>query len=82
MTDATGEFSCRGVSRARIVRDVDEIGALEQQPGRAVSVVGGPGLVANLVNADLLDELRRSPAGSDGGHGGQRPVPAVSEPIP
>ena len=43
---------------ARIVRDVSEIGALRQQPGNAVYVVGGPGLVASLVKAGLLDELR------------------------
>jgi dihydrofolate reductase len=42
---------------ARIVRDIDEIGALKHQPGQAVYVFGGPGLVANLVNDDLLDEL-------------------------
>ena len=42
---------------ARIVRDLDEIRTLKQQPGKAVYVVGGPGLVASLINADLLDEL-------------------------
>jgi dihydrofolate reductase len=42
---------------ARIVRDIGEIRTLKQQPGKAVYVVGGPGLVASLVNADLLDEL-------------------------
>ena len=30
---------------------------MRQQPGNAFYVVGGPGLVASLVNADLLDEL-------------------------
>jgi dihydrofolate reductase len=43
---------------ARIVRDIGEIRALRQQPGNAVYVVGGPGLVASLIDADLLDELR------------------------
>ena len=43
---------------ARIVRDIDEIRALRQQPGGAVYVVGGPGLVVSLINAGLLDELR------------------------
>jgi dihydrofolate reductase len=43
---------------ARIVRDIDEICALRQQPGKAVYVVGGPGLVAGLIDAHLLDELR------------------------
>src|SRR3954453_2497304 len=42
---------------ARIVRDVDEIRALGQEPGKAVYVVGGPGLVASLIDAHVLDEL-------------------------
>ena len=43
---------------ARIVHDIDEIRVLRQQPGKAVYVVGGLGLVASLINAGLLDELR------------------------
>ena len=43
---------------ARIVRDIDELRALRQQPGKPVYVVGGPGLVAGLIDARLLDELR------------------------
>jgi len=43
---------------ARIVRDIDEIRALRQQRGKAVYVVGGPGLIASLIDADVLDELR------------------------
>jgi dihydrofolate reductase len=43
---------------ARIVRDIEEIRGLKQQAGGAVYVVGGPGLVTSLINADLLDELR------------------------
>jgi dihydrofolate reductase len=43
---------------ARIIHDIDEIRTLRQQPGKAVYVVGGPGLVASLINAGLLDELR------------------------
>ena len=31
---------------------------MRQQPGKAVYVVGGPGMVTSLVNAGLLDELR------------------------
>jgi dihydrofolate reductase len=42
----------------RIARDVDEVGALKDQPGQSVYVVGGPGLVATLMNAGLIDELR------------------------
>ena len=43
---------------ARIVRDLDEIRALRRRRGNAVYVVGGPGLIASLIDAHLLDELR------------------------
>ena len=43
---------------ARIVRDIDELRAFKEQPGKPVYVVGGPGLVRNLLGAGLLDELR------------------------
>ena len=43
---------------ARMVRDLDELRALRQEPGGAVYVVGGPGLLASLVGAHLVDELR------------------------
>jgi dihydrofolate reductase len=42
----------------QIARDVAEVGVLKDQPGRSVYVVGGPGLVATLMNAGLVDELR------------------------
>jgi dihydrofolate reductase len=42
----------------RIVRDIAEIAALKDEPGGAVYVVGGPGLVATLMDEGLLDELR------------------------
>jgi dihydrofolate reductase len=42
----------------RIVRDLDEIAELRRQKGQAVYVVGGPGLIASLIDAGLLDELR------------------------
>ena len=42
----------------RIVGDVAEVAALKDEPGQAVYVVGGPGLVATLMNAGLVDELR------------------------
>jgi dihydrofolate reductase len=42
----------------RIARDVAEVSALKDQPGQSVYVVGGPGLVATLMNAGLIDELR------------------------
>jgi dihydrofolate reductase len=43
---------------ARIVRDINEIRAVKGQTGKAVYVVGGPGLVTSLINSGLLDELR------------------------
>jgi len=43
---------------ARIVRELDEIRSFKEQPGAAAYVVGGPGLVASLINTGLLDELR------------------------
>jgi dihydrofolate reductase len=42
---------------ARIIRDIEELRGLRQQPGNAFYVVGGPRLLTSLVNADLLDEL-------------------------
>ena len=43
---------------ARIVRDLDSLTAFTRQLGNPVYVVGGPGLVAALIDARLLDELR------------------------
>src|SRR5262249_30082286 len=43
---------------ARIVRDVDELHAFKAQPGDAVYVVGGPGLVRTLIDEGVLDEIR------------------------
>jgi dihydrofolate reductase len=43
---------------ARIVRDLDELAGFVRRPGKPVYVVGGPGLVAALIDARLLDELR------------------------
>jgi dihydrofolate reductase len=43
---------------ARIVRDLNEIRALKGRAGKAVYVVGGPGLVTSLISSGLLDELR------------------------
>ena len=42
----------------RIARDVADVAVLKDQPGHSVYVVGGPGLVATLMNARLIDELR------------------------
>jgi dihydrofolate reductase len=43
---------------ARVIHDINEIGTLKQQPGKAVYVVGGPRLVTSLINLGMLDELR------------------------
>ncbi len=42
----------------RIVRDIDEIRRIKGLPGRDIYVVGGPTLIASLMNAGLIDELR------------------------
>lgn len=44
--------------RARIIADINELRVLKGSAGNAVYVVGGPGLVASLINSGLLDELR------------------------
>ena len=42
----------------RIVRDVEEIRRMKQQPGKDMMVLGGAGLVSSLMNLGLIDELR------------------------
>jgi dihydrofolate reductase len=42
----------------RIVRDLEEIRKLKQQPGKDMYVVGGATLVGSLMNAGLIDEVR------------------------
>jgi dihydrofolate reductase len=42
----------------RIVRDLEEIRKLKQQPGKDIHVVGGATLVSSLMNAGLIDEVR------------------------
>jgi dihydrofolate reductase len=43
---------------ARIIRDVAELQTLKGQAGKNMYVVGGPTLVASLLNEGLIDELR------------------------
>lgn len=43
---------------ARVVRDFTALRSLKEQAGGNIYVVGGPTLVTNLLNANLLDELR------------------------
>jgi dihydrofolate reductase len=42
----------------RIIRGVEEIRKLKQQPGKDIHVVGGATLVSSLMNAGLIDELQ------------------------
>ena len=42
----------------RIVRDVEEIRAVKEQPGKDIYAVGGATLVSSLMNRGLVDELR------------------------
>jgi dihydrofolate reductase len=41
----------------RIVRDLEEIGRMKQQPGKDMHAVGGAALVSSMLNRDLIDEL-------------------------
>jgi dihydrofolate reductase len=45
-------------SSTQIVRSLAELKALKDQPGKNTYVVGGPTLVANLLNEGVIDELR------------------------
>ncbi len=42
----------------RIVRDIEEIRRMKQQPGKDIYAVGGATLVGSLMNHRLIDELR------------------------
>jgi dihydrofolate reductase len=42
----------------RIVRDVEEIRAMKDQPGKDIYAVGGATLVSSLMNRGIVDELR------------------------
>lgn len=44
--------------KAQIVRDLEELRELKGTPGKNTYVVGGAGLVASLMDANLIDELR------------------------
>jgi dihydrofolate reductase len=41
----------------RIVRDVEEIRRMKQQPGKDMLALGGATLVSSLMNLELIDEL-------------------------
>jgi dihydrofolate reductase len=42
----------------RIVRNVEEMRNLKEQPGKDIYAVGGPTFVSSLINLRLIDELR------------------------
>jgi dihydrofolate reductase len=42
----------------RIVRDLEEIRRMKQEPGKDMHAVGGATLVGSLMNHGLIDELR------------------------
>jgi len=44
--------------QTRFLRGLDEIAGLKQQPGKDIYLVGGARLVATLIDAGLVDELR------------------------
>jgi dihydrofolate reductase len=43
---------------ARIVRNIGDLRALKNEPGKNIYVVGGPTLVTSLLNEHLIDELK------------------------
>jgi len=43
---------------ARIVRDVETLAALKQEPGKDIFVVGGARTVSSLISHGLVDEIR------------------------
>lgn len=43
---------------ARVIRDIDDIWKLKEQPGKDIYAVGGAMLVSSLINLGLIDELR------------------------
>ena len=57
-------------TNTRIVRDVDAIRRLKQQPGKDIRAVGGAALVGTLMNHGLVDELEILSNGVDRLHEG------------
>ena len=54
----SGTLNEVGWKNTRIVRDVEDLRALKEQPGKDMHAVGGATLVSSLINAGLVDELR------------------------
>ncbi len=44
--------------KTRFVRELDEISALKQQPGKDIYLMGGARVTASLIDAGLVDEMR------------------------
>jgi dihydrofolate reductase len=43
---------------ASIIRSVNEVALMKQQPGKDIYAVGGAAFISSLMNADLIDEIR------------------------
>jgi dihydrofolate reductase len=46
-------------SKTRFLRSVDDVAALKQQSGKDIYLIGGARTTASLIDAGLVDELRR-----------------------
>lgn len=44
--------------RTRFLRDLDEVAALKDQPGKDIYLIGGARTAVSLIDAGLVDELR------------------------
>lgn len=55
LSKTIGEVSWKNT---RVVRDVEEIRKLKEQPGKDMHAVGGATLVSSLMNVGLIDEFR------------------------
>ncbi|RWK40924.1 dihydrofolate reductase family protein [Mesorhizobium sp.] len=44
--------------KTRLVRSLEDIAALKQQPGKDIYLMGGARMTASLIDAGLVDELR------------------------
>jgi len=45
-------------TRTRFLRDLDEVAALKDQPGKDIYLIGGARTTVSLIDAGLVDELR------------------------
>jgi dihydrofolate reductase len=51
-------LSGAGWKTTRIVREIDDIARLKQQPGKDIYAIGGAAFVSGLIERGLVDELR------------------------